>query len=97
MQDCLGSIGNILAAVNKTIRITATNHPGFILTNGMRDTMQAAVISKEGFIPFMSSAANLQKLADKKMLSLYTASGVPYSTLRGSSLYERRYYYQRTS
>ena len=88
MQDCLGSIGNILAAVNKTIRITATNHPGFILTNGMRDTMQAAVISKEGFIPFMSSAANLQKLADKKMLSLYTASGVPYSTLRGSSLYD---------
>lgn len=86
MSDTLGVIGEVLATVNKTIRITATNHPGFIITNGMRDTLQAAVMSKEGFTPFASSAQGLKLLANKQLMSYYTASGVPYSTLRGSSL-----------
>lgn len=88
MKDILGLLGTTLAMVNKGIRLTATNNPAFIATNGARDTMAASVQSNNGFVPFASSAASLKNLTDKHFMSLYRASGVQYSTLRGSSLHD---------
>lgn len=88
MGDMLGFVGKISATVNKTVRLTATNNPAFIATNGARDTMAAAAQSNNGFVPFASSAASLKHLTDKHFMSLYRASGVQYSTLRGSSIHD---------
>ncbi|WP_418555775.1 LPD38 domain-containing protein [Phascolarctobacterium faecium] len=88
MKDILGLLGTTLATANKTIRLTATNNPAFIATNGARDTMTAGAQSNNGFVPFASTAASLKHLTDKHFMSLYRASGVQYSTLRGSSLHD---------
>lgn len=77
---------SLLGAVNKTIRVTATNTPAFIMTNAFRDTFQAAVTSKGMYIPFISNIGAMKKaFKNRELMSRYIASGVAFSTLRGSS------------
>ena len=68
-------IGGIMGKPASLLRAGITSHPAFIISNGIRGEMQAA-IANPGYIPFYSGAKGLKsELTQDEQASLYSAFG----------------------
>lgn len=88
-KETAGMTTNILSRIaNKaatTLRIGATSTPMFTLWNLARDTIAASLYSETGLMPVKGTLDGFFKRADKEMLALFEAEGVPFSTFIGSN------------
>jgi len=74
-----------LMSIKNVMTWNITNNPLFYLTNFVRDTISASVLSKNGFIPVLSSLKGMGHFIVKsKTYKEFMASGSGYGTRRTS-------------
>jgi hypothetical protein len=61
-------IVKLLSPASKALRVGATHTPVFVLRNPLRDTMDAGIYSKNGFIPFVDTIRGLFDVAGRSDL-----------------------------
>ncbi|MBE5813173.1 MAG: hypothetical protein E7314_05935 [Clostridiales bacterium] len=61
-------IVKMLAPASKALRVGATHTPEFILRNPLRDTIDAGIYSKNGFIPFIDTLIGIFNVASRSDL-----------------------------
>lgn len=61
-------IVKLLSPASKALRVGATHTPEFVLRNPLRDTMDAGIYSKNGFIPFVDTIRGLFDVAGRSDL-----------------------------
>lgn len=75
-----------LMSVKNVMTWNITNNPLFYLTNFTRDTVSASVLSKNGFIPVISSVRGMYHfVTQSQVYKDFMASGAGYGTLRATS------------
>lgn len=80
-----GIIMSTLMAVKNIMTWNITNNPLFYLTNFARDTVSAGVLSKNGFVPVLSSVKGMHSFITKsKVYKDFMASGGGYGTMRSN-------------
>lgn len=72
-----------LMTIKNIMTWNITNNPLFYLTNFARDTVSAGVLSKNGFLPVISSVSGMYHfIARSKTYKEFMASGAGYATRR---------------
>ncbi len=75
-----------LMSVKNIMTWNITNNPLFYLPNFARDTISASVLSKNGFVPVLSSIRGMYHfVTQSKVYKDFMASGAGYGTLRATS------------
>lgn len=81
-----GMAMNALMNVKNVMTWNITNNPLFYLTNFARDTVSASVLSKNGFIPVLTSMKGMYHfVTQSKVYKDFMASGAGYGTMRTTS------------
>lgn len=77
---------NALMSVKNVMTWNITNNPLFYLTNFSRDTVSAGVLSKNEFIPVLTSMKGMYHfVTQSKVYKDFMASGAGYGTMRTTS------------
>ena len=75
-----------LMSVKNIMTWNITNNPLFYFPNFARDTISASVLSKNGFVPVLSSIRGMYHfVTQSKVYKDFMASGAGYGTLRATS------------